>query len=189
MGSALSPRTAAIASALAVVAAGLGSALLVGCGDDDSSGGEESVAEPAAPTDGPVAADLERLQGLGDAVGHPVYWAGEQPDGEYELTIEEDGTVFVRYLGPETALGSQELSLTVATYTFPGAFEALGAVARKPGATTGEAPEGGIVVSRATTPTSAYLAYPDSDLQIEVFDPDPGTAFELAASGSVVPIE
>jgi hypothetical protein len=36
-----------------------------------------------------------------------------------------------------------------------------------------------------TRPTSVYLAYPESDYQIEVFDPSPTRAVELVTSGQV----
>jgi hypothetical protein len=37
-------------------------------------------------------------------------------------------------------------------------------------------------------PTSVYVAYPDRDLQIEVYDPDPAHALSVAKSGVVRPI-
>ena len=188
MRSRLSPRTAAILGVLAVFIVGLGAAVLLGT-TDDSSSGEDDGAAAAEPTDGPVAADLDRLRELSDAVGHPVYWAGEQAGREYELTIQEDGRIFIRYLDPGAAAGSPDLSLTVATYPFADAFEALEVVAGKRGSTRARTPDGGIVVVSAGNPTSAYVAYPGSDLEIEVYDPDPARALELATSGAVAPVE
>ena len=49
-------------------------------------------------------------------------------------------------------------------------------------------PDGGLVVATKGSPSNVYIAYPDSDQQIEVFDPDPARALELATSGAIVPI-
>jgi hypothetical protein len=43
-------------------------------------------------------------------------------------------------------------------------------------------------VASSSKPQSVYIAFPDKDEQIEVYDPDPKTAFALATSGAVVPI-
>ena len=34
-------------------------------------------------------------------------------------------------------------------------------------------------------PDNAYIAYPGTDLQIEVYDPKAGRAFELATAGAI----
>jgi hypothetical protein len=79
-------------------------------------------------------------------------------------------------------------SLTIGTYPVSNAYEALQGIAKKPGAKTGKTPDGGFVVTNEGTPQSVYVAYPDSDHEIEVYDPDPKTAFSLATSGAIVPI-
>lgn len=178
-----------IAAGIGVVAAGaIVAALLLG-GGDDSPG--ESTAPGALPqaTDGPVEASRERLQEVADAAGHPVYWAGEQPGRVYELTVERDGTIFVRYLDEGTAVGSPKGSLTVGTYPYSGAFETQEAAATQPGVATAEAPGGGLVVANESNANNVYVAFPGSDFQIEVFDPADGEALELATSGAITPIE
>lgn len=177
------------------VAAGIGFvvimavvAVLLLSGGDDSSDESTAGALPQA-TDGPVEASLERLQEVADAAGHPVYWAGEQPGRVYELTVERDGTIFVRYLDEGTAVGSPKGSLTVGTYPYSEAFETLEAAATQPASVTDEAPDGGLVVANESNPNNVYMAFPGSDFQIEVFDSADGEALELATSGAITPIE
>jgi hypothetical protein len=122
-------------------------------------------------------------------VDHRIYWAGERPGKRYELTISDQGNIFVRYIDPDTPVGSRQVaSLTIGTYPVPDAYAATKGVADQPGAKTGETPDGGFVVTNRNNPQSVYIAFPGSDHQIEVFDPNPKTAFALAESGAVVPI-
>jgi hypothetical protein len=150
-------------------------------GNDDNGGSEPE------PTGGPEGISQQGLTDLAESVDHPVYWAGPRPGTRYELTIADDGNIFIRYLSPDTPVGSQEVaSLTVGTY--PAAGANLQAAAERPGARTGETPDGALVVTNSDSPTSVYVGYPDTDHQVEVYDPDPKTAFSLATSGAIVPI-
>ncbi len=175
-----------------VVVAAILAVLLLGGGDDspdDSSGEATPPASLPQATDGPVAASLEQLQELAGSTSDPIYWAGEQPGREYELTIERDGTIFIRYLNEGTAVGSPKRSLTVGTYPYSGAFETLETAATQPESVTEEAPGGGLVVANESNPDNVYMAFPASDFQIEVFDPADGKALELATAGAVTPID
>jgi hypothetical protein len=175
-----------------VVVAAILVVVLLGGGDDspdDSSGEAASPASLPQATDGPVEASLEQLQELAGSTSDPIYWAGEQPGREYELTVERDGTIFVRYLDVGTAVGSAKGSLTVGTYPYSEAFETLEAAAKRPGVVTAEAPGGGLVVANESNPNNVYVAFPGSDFQIEVFDPADGEALDIATSGAVTPIE
>ena len=51
-----------------------------------------------------------------------------------------------------------------------------------------EPPGGGIGVYSSSQPTNVYVAYPGSNLQIEVFDPSAKRAQQLVASGQVTPV-
>ena len=171
---------------VAVAAAGV--ALVVAEGEDSPRevGGSAS---PPLVTEGPEEASVERLLDVGRSAGHPVYWAGEQEGRELELTVEPDGKIFVRYLDEGVPVGSPDRSLTIGTYPFRGAFEALEAIARQPGSVAGEAPGGGLVVGDNPRSTNVYLAFPGSDVEIEIFDPAAGGAFAIATSGGIRPIE
>jgi hypothetical protein len=174
----------AIAIGIVVVAV-IVAFLLLGGDDDSSSDGSQPQA-----TDGPEAASLDRLRDLANSVDHPVYWAGEEPGGEYELTVQNDGKIYIRYLPQGTPVGSRKASsLTIGTYPFSDAFGTLQEAAQQPGAIVDQTPDGGLVVSSNSNPNNVYVAYPGSDYQIEIFDPDAKTALGIATSGAIEPIE
>ena len=182
-----------------IVAAAVIGVLLLNGDDDSGDSGDSGLTSPAAttspdastspPAHGPELASLDRLRGLPDLTGHPVYWAGEQ-SGDYELTVASDGSVFIRYLPEGVPVGSREVtSLTVATYPYVNAFATLESAAKQPDATRDETPDGGLVVGNEANPNTVYVAFPDVDLQIEVYDPEAGRALELATAGEIEPIE
>jgi hypothetical protein len=155
-------------------------AFLVLKNDDNGS------SEPKS-TGGPEGITQQGLTDLASSVDHPVYWAGPRPNNKYELTIAGNGNIFIRYLAPNTPVGSREVaSLTIGTY--PAAGANLQKAAQKPGAKTGQTPDGALVVTNSDNPTSVYLGAPDTDHQVEVYDPNPKEAFSLATSGAIVPI-
>jgi hypothetical protein len=174
------PRNAAIVGLL--LAAAIVAIFLIASSGDDNSSGPES-------TGGAEATSVDSLRQLASSVDHPVYWAGTRPGQKLELTITDTGNLFVRYLDQNTPVGSKDVaSLTIGTYPFQNAYGALQEVSQKSGAKTGNTPDGGFVVTNENSPQSVYIAYPGADTQIEVFDPDPKTAFALATSGAIVPI-
>jgi hypothetical protein len=167
--------------AAAVIAIGIAAWLLLGNDNDKSTHPE--------PTNGAEAASLDRLHELASAVDHPIYWAGEKPNVVYELTVTSDGKIYVRYVPRGTTIGTRDQTfLTVGTYPVTNAYGALQTVAEAPGAVTDKTPDGGFVVFNKTNAQSVYVAYPGSDYQIEVFDPNPKAARQLATSGGVAPI-
>jgi hypothetical protein len=124
-------------------------------------------------------ANVGRLRELADSVWYPVYWSGQRPGG-YEVTVDRNANVFIRYMAT---------SMTIATYPFANAYEFVRAASRGPGARIGHTPDGGITVVREGSPRNAYIAYPHRDIQVEVYDPHPGRAFDLATAGAITPIE
>jgi hypothetical protein len=149
---------------------------------NDDNGGSEP-----ASTHGPEGISQQGLVDLAGSVDHSVYWAGPRSGSRYELTIADNGNIFIRYLAPNTPVGSREVaSLTIGTY--PAAGANLQKAAERPGAKSGQTPDGALVVTNSSNPTSVYIGYPDADHQVEVFDPNPKEAFSLATSGAIVPI-
>lgn len=150
-----------------------------------TSGGSGGSAQATKP----IEATVDRLLELSSVVGHPVYWAGARPGKKYELTIDNDQNIFIRYLDPGVPIGSKDVSsLTVGTYPVQDAVAALQHEADKPGASTDSAPSGGFVLTSSDAPQSVYLAFPNSNYEIEIYDPDPRRALSLAKSGAIVPI-
>jgi hypothetical protein len=132
----------------------------------------------------PTAVSLTQLKALPAKIGHPVYWAGAQPGSTYELTQTANGRIFIRYLPSSKSVGTTTQHLFVATFPLPGAFAATKGVANR--ADSVKIPLAGAVAFYSrSSPTNVYLAYPGSDYQIEVFDPNAAHARQLVRSGHV----
>ena len=131
------------------------------------------------------AVSVQQLAALPTTVRHPVYWIGPQPGDTYELTVSGQGLIYIRYLPPGVAVGAHRAYLTVGTYPVKHALDAVRAIAKRVHVTPVTLPGGGLVVQDAKHPTSVYVAYANSDYQVEVFDPSPVRALQLATSGRV----
>jgi hypothetical protein len=138
---------------------------------------------------GPVATTEDELRSLSDELGHPLYWAGPIPDRTYELTRTSDNRVFIRYLPKGVPVGIRQAAYTiVGTYPVESAYKVLQTLAKKPDESSFSAPSGGFAVFSTTHPNNVYLAYPGSNLQIEVYDPSPQKARGLITSGQVAAV-
>jgi hypothetical protein len=150
------------------------------------SGDESASAQPGA---GPVGASEVDLAALSVRLGQPVYWAGQRPGTEFEATVTTNQYVYVRYLTAGAQVGdSSPQFLTVATYPAVDALGNLRSYANHGRAKITRIPGGGIAVPVPGSPTSVYFAGPDSDYQVEVYDPNEGEALDLIGSGEVVPV-
>lgn len=139
----------------------------------------------AAGSSSPQAVTGDALRAFAGSLDHPVYWVGLRPQTTYELTQSQSGQIYVRYLPEGVAAGAKKAYLTVATYRFPGAFGAIKALAKQKNTTSLPLAGGGLAVLDTRSPTSAHLAFPGSDYQIEVFDTDASVVRNLIASGRV----
>ena len=175
-------RLGALIAALLVVG-GLVYFLAIRDGDDGQSTGELSKRAPA------VTVAEDDLGAVAKSVGHEIYWAGPQDGATIEVTKTDPGNVFIRYLTEGAQAGDPEPNfLSVGTYPVKDALGALEAAAKKDGAITAKLDGGGLAVTNSEDQSSVYVAYPDSNLQIEVYAPDPDTAFEIATSGAIEPV-
>ncbi|HEX5928311.1 MAG TPA: hypothetical protein VFY48_02870 [Solirubrobacterales bacterium] len=148
-------------------------------------GGDEVEVEAVDTTPRLVEpADLGELE---ETLGHAVYWAGERPPEQLELAQDASGNVFLRYLPPGVEAGDPGAEfLTVGTYPFADPVAGLESTAAEVGANLQVGPDGAKVLVNPEAPDSAYLAYPGSELQVEVYDPS-GAALELVRSGQIGP--
>jgi hypothetical protein len=145
-------------------------------------------APPQTPT-GSREASAQQLKALAVTLGHPIYWAGARPGATYELTQTRNGSVYIRYLPSGVAVGDWRADyLTIGTYPQDGAFELLKSTAARNDVSTSKLPEGGLALVDKKHPTSVYVVYPSVDLQIEVYDPAPGRARKVVASGQIRPV-
>lgn len=164
---------ALVSAALVLVAAIL--AFAGGGGTDAPAVGQPQLVTRA----GLVAAE--------DARGEPIYWAGERPPLQIELTTEANGSAYVRYVPATDAGHRRHGPLTVATYRVADAETALRTAALASEVDLIEVGDGLAFVPPGPD-RSAYIVFPDSEQQIEVYDPAPGRAPRLAASGKIRPV-
>jgi hypothetical protein len=139
----------------------------------------------AATSIKPVALSADGLRTLAALVPQPIYWAGPRKHFLYELTRQTNGYVYVRYLPPGVNAGAPGAKyLVIATYPVRNAYHALLSVAHG-----GQIriPRGGAALVNAKDPKSVLIAFPGTNYQVEVFDPSPATARQVAVSGSVLP--
>jgi hypothetical protein len=139
---------------------------------------------------GPVKASVELLRALPAAEGHPVYWAGESSGMTYELSRTTNGNIFIRYLpqGVEIGVPTPDY-LTVGTYPFKNAIDALKRLSTRQGAVTRQLKGGGLAVATTADAQNVYFAYPGENVQVEVYHPTPGEALRLISSEAIVPVD
>ena len=126
---------------------------------------------------------MKKLQA---ALKHPFYWAGPKQGYTYEVTQRRDGTIFVRYLPRGVRVGDPRGAfLIIVTYPYANALLALKRVENGKGIPV---PRGGLALVHQGYRESVHLAYPHVNYQIEVYDPLPRVARQVAASGQVRPI-
>lgn len=175
----------------AVVAIAVAAAFVVWLivrGHDDSSNTTTTTSTTVAAI-GPVAATPAVLRSLSAKSDQPIYWVGPRPGQTYELTRTKSGRTYIRYLPPGAEIGNRRADYTiVGTYPTQDAQKVLKDLAKQSGEKSVTAPGGGVAVYSTTAPTNVYVAFPGSDVQIEVFDPSPGKALRLVTTGRVAPV-
>lgn len=130
---------------------------------------------------GKVALTEAELIELASNINQPIYWLGPAENSTYTLTIAENEQAYIKYL-PEGVLPSDsETPLRIiATYLRENAFSVTQTAANNPGAVGLSNSSGAAIYYNSATPSNVYLAFPGQNFQIEIFDPVPGAALELA---------
>jgi hypothetical protein len=144
---------------------------------------------PAAPTStfteviaGKVALSESELIDAVKKLGVDVYWAGPVKGAKYTLAVPADGQAYVRYLPNGQGLTDTKPNyVVIATYTTTNAFSATQAAGNQSNGVTFVNVEGAAVYYNKDTPTNVYVAYPNLNYQIEVFDPIAATALDIAS--------
>jgi hypothetical protein len=155
-----------------------------------SSKPAQTTGAPTAttPAVAPKLASEADLRALAVQSGHPIYWVGPEPGHVYELTRTSTGNIFVRYLTKGAKVGTPTHYTFVGTYPVSNALRRLKAQARSSHDVTFSAPGGGFAAYAPKLPTNIYVAFPNSSVQIEVFDPSAKRARSLVASGQIAPV-
>lgn len=137
-------------------------------------------------------AEIVSVEGLREKAEErdtPIYWAGALAGTELELSQPASDRTYVRYLTGAAEAGDPRPFLTVSSYLVDDPVAALRGQGAEADGVLARSPGGGTVFFSRSQPESVYLAYPDSDVQIEVFAPEFKEALELVTSGKVVPVE
>lgn len=161
--------------------------LLVGCGGSDSSTSSSQSQTTSSGVAEIVSPDSLR-ETASSAV--PIYWAGEQDGAELELSRPDKDRTYVRYLTGGAKAGDKRADfLTIGTYAQPNAVASLRRQAKRSAGTLGHAPGNATVYYERENPGSVYLAYPDTPVEVEVFDPSFKRALRMVESGQIVAVE
>ena len=153
-----------------------------------------STPTPAASTStftqviaGKVALTEPELIAAVKQLGVDVYWAGPVKDAKYTLAVPADGQAYVRYLPNGQGIDDTKPNyVVIATYTTTDAFTATQAAGNTSNGVTFVNTEGAAVYYNKDTPTNVYVAYPNLNYQIEVFDPIAATALEIASKAGAL---
>jgi len=133
----------------------------------------------------PVETTVEELRAAAANAGRPIYWAGTGPGTRLELTETKAGKTFVRYLPRGVPVADKHPSLTVATYPYPRAYAVTDKSSRKKSMVRARTLGGGLAVWSKKRPSNVYLAYPGSDVLVEVFSPGGVLGQRLVLAGKV----
>jgi hypothetical protein len=116
-------------------------------------------------------------------LGADVYWAGPVKGAKYTLAVPADGQAYVRYLPDGQGIEDTNPNyVVIATYTTTDAFTATQAAGNTSNGVSFISPAGAAVYYSKDTPTNVYVAYPNLNYQIEVFNPIAATALEIAST-------
>jgi hypothetical protein len=180
----LKRRQALIGGGLAaIVAVALVAWLLI-----DGNDGDESSSAGAVPTEATIVS-VAALRRAADAESSPIYWAGASAGTELELSGPSPDRTYVRYLTGGAKAGDPRRFLTVGSYRYPDAAAVLQDRSNEPGGILAKAPGDGTVYFDQADPKSVYLAYPNTEVEIEVFAPKFKEALQLVTDGRIVPVE
>lgn len=186
----------AVVIAAVVIGVVIGASLERTHSNTDASSTQSQTPAPTRPaTSTPntgivTKASAQTLSGLSKTLGRPVYWSGPRPNYTYELTLASNAQrIYLRYLPAGVPLGSPRPDyLSIGTYSVRGAAAALRTRAAQPGGIGFKLAHGGVGYYSTARPTSVYIAFPNTNEQIEVYDPSAAVALRTAQSDIVRPV-
>lgn len=133
---------------------------------------------------GPKAFKTEsRLKLESVSINTKFYWAGPQPGVRYGFERTSNDYIFVRYLPHGMSVHNGAAVLTISTYPGAGAYATL-----KKKVTHIAGPGGSVIWIDPKHRTSAYMAWPNKNVEVEVFARTARQAKFTARSGRVQPI-
>jgi hypothetical protein len=120
-------------------------------------------------------------------LGADVYWAGPVKGAKYTLAVPADGQAYVRYLPEGQGIDDTKPNyVVIATYTTTDAFTATQAAGNTSNGVSFISAAGAAIYYSKDTPTNVYVAYPNLNFQIEIFNPIAATALEIASTSGAL---
>ena len=142
----------------------------------------EVIAGKVALTEAELVAAVKQL-------GIDVYWAGPVKDAKYTLAVPADGQAYVRYLPEGQGIEDTKPNyVVIATYTTTDAFTATQAAGNTSNGVSFISAAGAAIYYSKDIPTNVYVAYPNLNYQIEIFNPIAATALEIASTSGALRI-
>ena len=157
------------------------------------SGSSKHSSSPAVVTPAKdstqVNLSADSLKTAVKALGKQVFWAGDEAGDTYVLQTFANGQATVRYVpkGSDPVAPGAVYRL-MGSYPIKGAFDVTKSAANGADTVLVTNADGAIVLYNKNKMKNAYIAFPNVDVQIEIFDPTPGKALELATSGAITSI-
>jgi hypothetical protein len=173
------------------LAAAVGAWLWTRSRDEGNKTASTSLSTPptTAVRSSVARATAQSLTALARLRHRPIYWAGPRRRTKLELTQTTNGRVYVRYLPLNVKIGDRRgRYLIIGTYRVPNAYKAIQTAAKDSGAHLLRLRGRSLAVYNDSSRTNVYFALPNSNYQIEVYDPNPIRALALVRSGQVRPI-
>lgn len=184
--SAANRRTVIIAAAVVVVV--VIAIIAFAVGGKDSNKSSDGANNNGASTSQLTNLSTDSLTASVAATGRKVFWAGPEADNTYVLQTLGNGQTTVRYVPKDgNANEANAIYRVIGSYPIKGAFDVTKKAAEDPNSTMVTNADGSIVVYNKTKTTNVYVAFPNVDVQVEIYDPS-GQALALATSGRIVPI-
>ena len=141
----------------------------------------------AAQTSGGVCLSEKELRTLITENKIVAYWTGPLKDATYSINATTPGQVFIRYIPKGMDCGSTEAKFRViATYAETDAYNSTLQAGNQAEGVSLSNPDGSVVYFSKNAPNNVYVAYPNLDYQIEIYDPDAKTAVTLATTNNQV---
>jgi hypothetical protein len=148
---------------------------------------EVSASTFAEVTTGKVPLTEKELISAVKQLGVAVYWAGPVEGAKYTLSAPAEGQVYVRYLpNGEGLTDTKPNYVVIATYATPDAFTSTQAAGNQTNGVTFINTQGAAVFYSKDAPTNVYVAYPNIDIQVEVFSPIAKTALDIASTSGAL---
>lgn len=145
------------------------------------------AANIAGQTVGQVALTEGELIEIIRREGLTAFWLGPVQGARYTLNVTAGSQVFIRYL--PNGQGLEDISqsfVIVGTYPQANAYSITEAAGAQPNGVTFLNADGAMVYYSKLLPTNVYLAFPNQDYEIEIFDPVDGGALSSAATVGTV---